>query len=109
MAKVDVRCPRCGGTEVHRNGKSRTGEQRYICNASECSLKTFRLESHVISKKNTQTIERKNLTLRTKIKRLCWKTICFSKSEFMHDIVIGMVINIVEFGLDCQQFNPCRT
>jgi len=44
MAKVDVKCPRCGGTEVHRNGKCRTGEQRYICNASECSLKTFRLE-----------------------------------------------------------------
>lgn len=66
-------------------------------------------ESHVISKKNTQTIERKNLTLRTRIKRLCRKTICFSKSEFMHDIVIGLVINIIEFGFDYRQFNPCRT
>jgi len=32
-------------------------------------------DTHIISKKNTQTIERKNLTLRTHIKRLCRKTI----------------------------------
>ena len=55
-------------------------------------------EKHTISKKNTQAIERKNLTLRTRIKRLCRKTICFSKSVKMHDIVIGLVINILEFG-----------
>ena len=65
--------------------------------------------SHVISKKNTQTIERKNLTLRTRIKRLCRKTICFSKSETMHDIVIGLVINIIDFGWSVYQFNRCRT
>jgi len=28
------------------------------------------------------------------------KTICFSKSEEMHDITIGLLINKVEFGLD---------
>lgn len=59
---------------------------------------------HTISKKNTQAIERKNLTFTTRIKRLCRKTICFSKSLLMHDIVIGLVINILEFGLcvkDC--------
>jgi insertion element IS1 protein InsB len=55
-------------------------------------------EKHTVSKKFTQAIERKNLTLRTRIKRLCRKTICFSKSEIMHDIVIGLVINIIEFG-----------
>lgn len=55
---------------------------------------------HVVSKKNTQRIERKNLTFRTRIKRLCRKTICFSKSVLMHDIIIGLVINILEFGLD---------
>ena len=55
-------------------------------------------DKHTISKKNTQAIERKNLTLRTRIKRLCRKTICFSKSVKMHDIVIGLVINILEFG-----------
>jgi len=55
---------------------------------------------HEIGKKNTQKIERKNLNLRTWIKRLTRKTICFSKSEKMHDIVIGLLINKVEFGMD---------
>jgi len=54
--------------------------------------------NHCIGKRNTQTIERKNLTLRTRIKRLTRKSICFSKSKEMHDIVIGLVINILEFG-----------
>jgi len=52
-----------------------------------------------IGKANTQKIERKHLTLRTRIKRLTRKTICFSKSERMHDIVLGLFINIYEFGL----------
>ena len=55
---------------------------------------------HEVGKRNTQKIERKNLNLRTWIKRLTRKTICFSKSEKMHDIVIGLLINKVEFGLD---------
>jgi insertion element IS1 protein InsB len=66
-------------------------------------------EKHIISKKNTQVIERKNLTLRTRIKRLCRKTICFSKSEFMHDTVIGLVINIIEFGLGLHNITRCHT
>lgn len=53
---------------------------------------------HVVGKRNTQKIERKNLTFRTRIKRLCRKTICFSKTIRMHDIVIGLFINLVEFG-----------
>jgi IS1 family transposase/transposase-like protein len=56
-------------------------------------------KSHEIGKKNTQTIERKNLTLRTRVKRLTRKTICFSKSIKMHDIVIGLLINVLDFGL----------
>jgi insertion element IS1 protein InsB len=53
---------------------------------------------HTISKSNTQKIERKHLTLRTRIKRLARKTICFSKLEKMHDIVVGLFINRYEFG-----------
>ena len=53
-----------------------------------------------LGKTNTQTIERKHLTLRTRIKRLARKTICFSKSISMHDIVIGLFINRYEFGLN---------
>ena len=49
--------------------------------------------SHHIGKQNTQKIERKHLTLRTRIKRLARKTICFSKLTKMHDIVIGLFIN----------------
>ena len=56
-------------------------------------------EQHVIGKRNTQQIERKHLTLRTRIKRLVRKTICFSKSTRMHDIVIGLFVNRYEFGL----------
>lgn len=56
-------------------------------------------EKHVIGKQNTQRIERKHLTLRTRIKRLVRRTICFSKSTRMHDIVIGLFINRYEFGL----------
>ncbi len=55
---------------------------------------------HVVGKTNTQKIERKNLNFRTRIKRLARKTICFSKSEEMHDIVIGLLINKLEFGID---------
>ena len=53
-----------------------------------------------LSEENTQKIERKNLNFRTWIKRLTRRTICFSKIEQMHDIVIGLLINKVEFGRD---------
>jgi insertion element IS1 protein InsB len=56
-------------------------------------------QQHTIGKENTQKIERKHLTLRTRIKRLARKTICFSKSIRMHDIVIGLFVNRYEFGL----------
>ncbi len=56
-------------------------------------------EKHVVGKQNTQRIERKHLTLRTRIKRLTRKTICFSKSKQMHDIVIGLFVNRYEFGV----------
>ena len=38
---------------------------------------------HLLGKRNTQAIERKHLTLRTRIKRLARRTICFSKLESM--------------------------
>jgi len=55
---------------------------------------------HTVGKRNTQQIERKHLTLRTRIKRLARKTICFSKSIWLHDVVIGLFINRYEFGVD---------
>jgi len=55
-------------------------------------------DSHEVGKQNTQKIERKHLTLRTRIKRLARKTICFSKSILMHDIVLGLFVNRYEFA-----------
>jgi insertion element IS1 protein InsB len=55
---------------------------------------------HTVGKRHTQKIERKHLTLRTRIKRLARKTICFSKSIWLHDVVIGLFINRYEFGLN---------
>ena len=68
------------------------------------NLKTY--ERHLskderqVSKYKMQKIERKHLTLRTRIKRLQRKTICFSKIIQMHDLVIGLYINKYEFGRD---------
>jgi insertion element IS1 protein InsB len=54
---------------------------------------------HVVGKRRTQQLERKHLTLRTRIKRLVRKTLCFSRSAQMHDLIIGLFINRFEFGL----------
>jgi insertion element IS1 protein InsB len=54
---------------------------------------------HSPGKQNTQKIERKHVTLRTRIKRLMRKTICFSRSIGMHDIVIGLFVNRYACGL----------
>ena len=56
-------------------------------------------DEHQLGKRNMQQIERKHLTLRTRIKRLTRKTICFSHSIQLHDIVIGLFVNHYGFGL----------
>ena len=56
-------------------------------------------KTHVPGKRTTQQIERKHLTLRTRLKRLARKTICFSKSTEMHDTVIDLFFTLYEFGL----------
>jgi insertion element IS1 protein InsB len=52
----------------------------------------------VVSKKNTQKIERKHLSLRTWCSRLVRKGIRFSKKASMHKICVGLVINVLFFG-----------
>ena len=54
-------------------------------------------DSHVISKKYTQRIERHNLNLRIHLKRLARRTVCFSKSEEMHDKIIGWYLTITHY------------
>lgn len=48
---------------------------------------------HHIGKKGTWRVENRNLKLRNDIKRLNRKTIGFSKSQNIHDNVIGSYIN----------------
>ena len=74
MVLEPIHCPQCDGVEVIKHGTTSDGKQ---------------------------------LTLRTRIKRtplaerssMARKTICFSKSVVMHDIVIGLFLNRYEFGL----------
>ena len=75
------------------------GIKRYCTDGWGAYGRHLPLESHEIGKRKTQRIERKHLNLRTRIKRLTRKTICFSKTEEMHDLVIGLFINRYEFGL----------
>jgi insertion element IS1 protein InsB len=53
---------------------------------------------HTVGKLTMQKIERKHLTLRTRLKRLARTTLCFSRSHVMHDLLIGLYMNRVEFG-----------
>jgi len=55
-------------------------------------------EQHQVGKEHTQKIESKHINLRTRIKRLVRRTLCFSKTEHMHDLVLGLFINRYEFG-----------
>ena len=76
------------------------GIDRYYTDDWGTDKRYLKAEEHHVGKQNTQKIERKNLNWRTWIKRLARKTLCFSKLEAIHDTVIGLIINQVEFGMD---------
>lgn len=59
----------------------------------------LKAQGHEVGKQNMQRIESKHINLRTRIKHLTRKTIWFSKTIQMHDIVIGLFINRYEFGV----------
>jgi IS1 family transposase len=73
---------------------------RYYTDDWDAYQRHLEADKNEVDKRNTQKIERKNLNFRTWIKRLTRKTICFSKLELMHNTVIGLLINKVEFGLN---------
>lgn len=75
------------------------GIRRYYTDGWGTYQRHVEPEMHEVGKHNTQQLERKHLTLRTRIKRLARKTLCFSRSTRMHDIVIGLFINRFEFGV----------
>ena len=74
------------------------GITRYYTDGWGVYARHLDAENHRVGKENTQKIESKHINLRTRIKRLVRRTICFSKTEQMHDLVIGLFINRHEFG-----------
>jgi len=43
-------------------------------------------------------MERKPINRRTRLTRLVRRTLCFSKTERMHDLVLGLFISRYDFG-----------
>ena len=66
---------------------------RYCTDEWESYQKLLPVERHWVGKEATQAIERNNLNFRTHLKRYQRKTICFSKSERMHDAVTRLYIH----------------
>ena len=64
----------------------------------DCLVSSQRLESKAL----LQSLERKHLTLRTRLKRLTRRTICFFKSIYFHDGLIGLFINQFFFTFNQQ-------
>ncbi len=54
-------------------------------------------DKHIVGKLYTQRIERQNLTLRTRLKRLNRKTNGYSRCIEMHDKVIGNLIETLHY------------
>ena len=89
MVYVPVQCPYCARSRGHH--ALLHGQGRCLSAASSARA------AHG-GKLTMQKIERKHLTLRTRLKRLARKTLCFSRSRIMHDLIIGLYMNHVEFG-----------
>ncbi|PHM71727.1 IS1 family transposase [Xenorhabdus sp. KJ12.1] len=78
METVEVKCQFCQQIEyVKKHGKGEAEHQHYRCFSCK---RTFQL------------VERENLTLRNRLKRLNRKTLGYSNLPEMHDKVIGTFI-----------------
>ena len=94
------------GSEKRSFSKSEKNSSPFWCNPGFILINWELMNDisiQVITKYLNKT--RKRLSVKTpdfriRIKRLTRRTICFSKSELMHDIVIGFYINAVEFLVD---------
>jgi insertion element IS1 protein InsB len=75
------------------------GITRYFTDGWGAYERHLDAEQHQVGKANTQKFESKHINLRTRIKRLVRRTICFSKTERMPDLVIGLFINRYELGV----------
>jgi insertion element IS1 protein InsB len=91
-----IACRRCRSLAIKKNGRSKQGKQRYRCNYCTDEWESYRkflpVERHWVGKEATQDIERNNLNVRTHLKRYQRETICFSRSDEMHDAVTKLYI-----------------
>jgi insertion element IS1 protein InsB len=74
------------------------GLTRYYTDKAGVYQRHLPPEQHTVGKLTLRKLERKHLTLRTRLKRLARKTLCFSRSFLMHDLLMGLYMNHVEFG-----------
>jgi insertion element IS1 protein InsB len=74
------------------------GITRYYTDKASVYQRHLPSEQHTVGKLTMQKLERKHLTLRSRLKRLARKTLGFSRSCMMHDLIIGLYMNQVEFG-----------
>ena len=66
--------------------------ERWFTEAWQAYEACLPAEQRQVGKAAMQRLERKHLTLRTRLKRLARKTICFSKKQFFHDGLITLFI-----------------
>lgn len=74
------------------------GSTRYYTDGWGAYERHIEAEQHTVGKANPPKIESKHITLRTRIKRLVRRTICFANTERMHDVALGLFINRYAFG-----------
>ena len=98
-AFVRIRWQLCTGLGGRNHRNTHFGITRYYTDGWGAYERHLDADKHRVGKDNTQKIENKHINLRTRIKRLVRRTLCFSKTEQMHDLVIGLFMNRYEFGL----------
>jgi insertion element IS1 protein InsB len=74
------------------------GITRYFPDGWGASERPLEAEQHTVGQAHPQQIESKHINMRTRIKRLVRRTTCFSKTERLHDLVIGLFSKRYEFG-----------
>jgi insertion element IS1 protein InsB len=75
------------------------GITRYFTDGWGAYERHVEAEQHTVGKAHTQKIESKHINLRTRIKRLVRRTICFSKTEHMH--AWCLVSSSIGMSLEC--------
>ena len=82
----------------HRFGRLTFGITHFYTDGWGAYRRHLDPRTHTVGKQHTPKSERKHITFRTRSKRLTRKTICFSRSILMHDLVFGLFITRYEFG-----------